>query len=162
MTGNSLLVQVDWHQPLVPENWSVCMALYLLSYIHTHTYLLMQIHAVVNLMDSWTLTRRRSSSRLVIVIRPSSMYVAAVTKSSAPIRYQSRSIHTSSAASHAQHSDNKTKFCLTSSRINDKSEAFLKQYGLHYRQGCRAGVRVVSQSPGIDPESESRVSCGHM
>ena len=27
-TYASLLVQVDWHQLLVPENWSVCMALY--------------------------------------------------------------------------------------------------------------------------------------
>ena len=26
-THASLLVQVDWHRLLVPENWSVCMAL---------------------------------------------------------------------------------------------------------------------------------------
>ena len=29
-THASLVVQVDWHRLLVPENWSVCMALYTL------------------------------------------------------------------------------------------------------------------------------------
>ena len=33
-THASLLVQVDWHQLLVPENWSVCMALY----AHNHDW----------------------------------------------------------------------------------------------------------------------------
>ena len=33
-THASLLVQVDWHQLLVPENWSVCMALY----THNHDW----------------------------------------------------------------------------------------------------------------------------
>ena len=46
-THASFLVQVDWHRLLVPENWSVCMALYTRSCHLRVAYLMSEQRAIL-------------------------------------------------------------------------------------------------------------------